>query len=185
MPGDLHLPDATAADGVELADHLRRLGHDDASRLGFCNQIGKLGCKRLVHVAVDGDLPLVEHALGKVYVKPQRTAGIAHVVVVPMDEIVTVQLVHFLHLVLRCGELPFDVLHLVDPLQHLVFHVVPKLHPFAVGRRIMARLAAAEKPFGELRVVARVEVDAVHKAPEVVAVVAMARYALVDVAVRS
>ena len=105
-------------------------------------------------------------------------------VVVAVDEVVAVQLVLRLHLVLGCCELALHVLNLVDALQRLVFHVVPQLHAVAVRRRVVARLARTVRALGELGTAALVEVDGMYEAAEIVAVVAVARDALVHIAVR-
>ena len=182
--GDLGLADSAAADRIQLAHHLRGLRDHHASGFSFGHQLGQLLRVGRVHVPVDRELPLVEHALGQVDVKPVRPACVTHMVVIAVNEVVAVQLVLRLHLVLGGCELALHVFNLVDALQRLMLHVVPQLHAVAIRSRVVTRLTRAVRALGELVPAALVVVDGMYETAEIVAVVTMARDALVHVAVR-
>ena len=81
-------------------------------------------------------------------------------------------------------ELALHVFNLVDALHRLMLHVVPQLHAVAIRSRVVTRLTRAVRALGELVPAALVVVDGMYEAAEIVAVVTMARDALVHVAVR-
>ena len=70
------------------------------------------------------------------------------------------------------------------PLQRLMLHVVPQLHAVAIRSRVVTRLTRAVRALGELVPAALVVVDGMYETAEIVAVITMARDALVHVAVR-